>query len=121
MTTKDAEPAKPTLYRKIISGANWGMLAGFWVELPLMAAFLFKPFKPKDLSGWAKVSEWSVKLVLPATLGGVVYGFTKPARDGTKARRAADNEASGDALPASTKSWVRAEQERADQDSHLSL
>lgn len=121
MAKKNVESNKPSLYRKIISGANWGMLAGFWVELPLMAAFLFKPFKPKSLGEWAKVSEWSVKLVLPATLTGVVYGFTKPDRDFAKLQRMEDKEPDSDATHRAGKSWVTAEKERKESDSHLSL
>jgi hypothetical protein len=122
MTKKDSEPAKPSLYHKTISGANWGMLAGFWVELPLMAAFLFKPFKPKNLTGWAKVSEWSVKLVLPATLAGVAYGFTKPDRDAKATARLAEILSHEDTLATRT-NWAKAEEKRRieAEDSHLQL
>ena len=101
---------EPTLKQKLISGANWGMLAGFWVELPILITSTFKA---------VNISKWSARLVLPATLLGVVYGFTKPMREQRKAEAAlerGEEPAPEPTLPPTAQGkWTAAEKTRGDQ------
>ena len=95
------------------------MLAGFWVELPLLCSFLLKSQvgKSKLPLDWQKMNEWSMKLVLPATLVGVAYGWNQPNREEIqlqkKIERIERRLDSGDSpTNASRKSWALAERRR---------
>jgi hypothetical protein len=120
----DTEPKKEgaamPFRKKIMSAATWGMLSGFWVELPMLTAFMFKPFRPSNHEGWAKLNELAVKIVLPATLAGVGYGWFKPGIEqrnydvhcgaDRKAKSMNINEEMADMPP--VKSWVNVEKIR---------
>ena len=110
-----ADLDEPTLHEKIISSANWGMLAGFWVELPLVCSFLAHAQLNKAALDWGKMSEWTTKLVLPATLAGVAYGWNQPNREEAKLHKKIERierKIARQDMPPQT-SWVAAEDQRA--------
>ena len=67
------------LKEQIKSSANYGMLAGFWTELPVL---VYGALQSNVESYWEHMHRWSARLVLPATLVGVAYGWHKASVQG---------------------------------------
>lgn len=106
MEKNDTDLEAPSLKQKLISGANWGMLAGFWVELPILVRSAFRE---------TNISKWTARLVLPATLVGLIYGWTRPAREQHRLQEKMERLENDQPLQmqsAPRKSWAAAEQSK---------
>ncbi|MEJ0009287.1 MAG: hypothetical protein WDN72_01360 [Alphaproteobacteria bacterium] len=112
---------KLPLSRKIISGATWGMITGFCAELPLAVGFGIRALfsRPMQVDTHA-LQKWSFRIVLPASVVGVVYGWLRPGQDqrrdaAQQERATGPNELTTIAEhPNHTHSWVQGEQARAE-------